>query len=366
MSRLVSMIIFITIASTVYFGIHYFVFKSLTRSILQSQDLQKILAWLFWISGLSFIAHQFMGHTLNIHLLGYYAYTWMGVIAIAFFFFLLQRGLAKFFPAQNNPLAIFFLVIIGLISLYSLFNGMQTPRVKTVTIPVKQLPQSMSGFTIVQLSDMHLDGYKGMGVIAKIVARVNALKPDLIVITGDLIDGDVSEDPAFCQQLKQLTARHGVLAITGNHEYYAGLQTFLHLAQCSNITVLRNQAITLSNGLQVIGLEDDEGQRFNSGGPDLEKAMVGCDASKPIILLYHRPFFSATAIQKGVDLQLSGHTHAGQIPPMDLLVWLYYKYPAGLYEKDGSYIYTSPGTGYWGPAMRFLSKSEITLFRLVP
>jgi hypothetical protein len=111
-------------------------------------------------------------------------------------------------------------------------------------------------------------------------------------------------------------------------------------------------------------LDDPESRRFGADGPELEALLKKCDANKPVILLFHRPQLFDEAVKKGVGLQLSGHTHAGQIPPMDLIVWFYYKYPWGLYEKDGAYIYTSSGTGIWGPDMRFLSQNEIIHFTL--
>lgn len=364
MSRLVGMLIFITIGSAIFFSMHVFVYHSITRSLTLSPETRKIMTWLFLLCGSSTIAHLFLSHQTKIHFLGHFGYSWLGVVAIAFFIFLVQRCLALVFSNQQKRMTIISLVLIALISIYSLLNGLQTPRVKTLNIPIKNLPATAAGFKIVQISDLHMDPYKGIQVMATIIERVNALNPDLIVITGDLIDDGVSSDPRFLEQMQRLKAPFGVIAITGNHEYYAGIGTFLNLTRNSHIKVLLNESITLSNGIQIIGLEDDQGSSFNKGGPDLKKALKGCEPSKPMILLYHRPFFHDFAIQQGVDLQLSGHTHAGQIPPMDLLVWLYYKYPVGLFEKNGVYLYTSPGTGYWGPAMRLLSSPEITLFTL--
>jgi predicted MPP superfamily phosphohydrolase len=255
--------------------------------------------------------------------------------------------------------------IIGFISLYSLVNGLRKPVVRNITVPIKKLPKELSGFSIVQLSDLHMEVYKSRSQVPYIVDTVNALKPDLIVITGDLIEGDICDNPEFCEHLKRLKATHGVVAVTGNHEFYSGIKNFLKLANKSNIRVLRNDCFTIADSLQIIGLDDDDARRFGSKGPDLDTAINGCNLSKPIILLYHRPVNFDQAIQKGVDLQLSGHTHAGQIPPMDLLVCLYYKYPIGLFKKNGSTIYTTSGTGYWGPPMRFLSRNEIVKITLV-
>jgi len=367
MSRWMSMVIFITIASAIYFGMHYFVYKSLTRSWLQSPGQLRFLKWLFWLSGFSFIISRLLSGYLGFEMLNHYAFTWMGIMSIAFTFFIVQRILVLFFSKQAKTLTIVTVVLIGAISLYSLINGLQAPRVKKMIVPIKNLPQTLSGFSIVHLSDLHLEPFKSKGVIFDIIEKVNALNADLIVITGDLIDGGAAQEPLFCEKLKELQAKHGVIAVTGNHEYYTGLKLFSKLGECSNFRILRNQSETLPNGLQIIGLEDDEGLRSSaSSGPDLDKAMAGLDPQKPTIMLYHRPMLFDEAVAKGVDLALAGHTHAGQIPPMDLIVWFYYKYPYGLYKKDDSYIYTTAGVGYWGPAMRFLSSSEIAFIELVP
>jgi predicted MPP superfamily phosphohydrolase len=359
-------IIFITIASAVYFGLHFFVYKSLVRSLLQDAPTWKrIIKWLFWFSGVSFLAAQLLSRLLKIYLLNYYAFVWMGVIAISFSIFLVQRLLALIFSTHAKPLALGALAVIGIISLISLINGLQFPGVKRVTIPMKNLPRQLSGFSIVQLSDVHLEAYSSKKRLGRIVDKINSLKPDLVVITGDLIDGNICEEPTFCTKLKRLDAAHGVLAITGNHEFYAGLDIFNEMAKLSNIKILRNETLTIADTLQIIGLDDTEARRFNSKGPGLDELIKTCDQNKPIILLFHRPLGFDDAAARGVDLQLSGHTHAGQIPPADIIVWIVYKYPWGLYKKGDAHIYTSSGTGLWGPPMRFLSRNEIVHFTLV-
>jgi uncharacterized protein len=364
MNRMVSMIIFITIVSAVYFGLHFLVYKGLIRSIVLIPKWQKILKWFFWLSGASFMLSVLLSRMFKIYFLNVYATTWMGMIAISFFVFLIQLIYSKFLPSHTRVSAYIALAVIGIISLISLINGLQYPSVKNVSIPLKNLPKELSGFRIVQLSDLHLEAHNGLERMKAIIDKVNALKPDLVVITGDLIDGNVCDDPSFCEHIQRMKPPHGVLAITGNHEYYAGLDTFYELANRSNIKVLRNECVTIADSLQVIGLDDRESKRFDGDGPVLDRVIKNCDLSKPIILLYHRPLHFDEAVEKGVGLQLSGHTHAGQIPPMDLIVRLYYKYPHGLYKKNDAYIYTSPGTGVWGPHMRFLSRNEITLITL--
>ncbi len=335
-----------------------------------SEKSIKFVRLFFIFSGLSFPISMLISRMLKFFLLNHYAHIWLGVMAIAFTVSFFVWLVFMIFPGKKQIAAIIGLAIIGIISAYSLINGLRLPVVKSETVSLDNLPGKLKGFSIVQLSDLHLEPYKSRRTVSSIVASVNALKPDLIVITGDLIEGDIQGDSGdskdkngdnhFIAELRKLKAAYGVVAVTGNHEFYAGIQHFYKLAEKLNVKILRNQLLTIENCLQIIGIDDDEAKRFGQKGPSLDALIKECDPKKPIILLYHRPTGFAAAAAKGVDLQLSGHSHAGQIPPMDILVHLVYKYPAGLYEKNGAYIYTSPGTGYWGPPMRFLSRSEIT------
>lgn len=364
MNRVLSIIIFVSIVSMIYFGLHLYVYKFVSRGLDLAPHARKYFKIFLWISGSSFFLHMFFFRRTHLSLLSDYGHIWLGVIAIAFFVFIVAGLVVKFIPSHIRTVTLIGLGVTALISMISLINGLQKPVVRNITIPVRDLPQELSGFTIVQISDLHLEAQNAKRRIPYLVKTVDALKPDLVAVTGDLIEGKVCKDPEFCAKLKGMKSTYGVVAITGNHEFYAGMHNFMELAEQTDMKVLRNESITIADHLQIIGLDDDEGRRFDGGGPNLEKAMKNCDPEKPMILLYHRPVRFERAVAKGVDLQLSGHTHAGQIPPMDLLVWLYYKYPAGLYEKNGSYIYTSVGTGYWGPPMRFLSRHEITKITL--
>jgi uncharacterized protein len=260
-------------------------------------------------------------------------------------------------------MAIIALIVIGLISVISLINGNRLPVVKRFTIQMEKLPQQLNGFKIVQLSDMHIEAFNSPKRIGKIVDRVNALNPDIVVITGDLIDGNILKEPELVRQLKRMNPPYGILAITGNHDYYGGIKVFYEAARQSGMKILKNESVTIAGELQFVGLDDDEGFKRGSG-PDFEKAMKGVDSKKPVILLYHRPLEFDKAVERGVDLQLSGHTHAGQIPPMDIIVWIYYKYPWGLYKRNGSYIYTSCGTDVWRTPMRLFTTNEIVCFTL--
>ncbi|HLP58583.1 MAG TPA: metallophosphoesterase [Candidatus Deferrimicrobium sp.] len=364
MNRIIAFTAFITITSLIYFGIHLFVYKVITDNLAISIEARRVIKILFWFSGLSFFIGIFLSRVYKIHFLVHYTYVWLGIMSISFFVLLLVFGMGKITPGQVKWITQAGLLITGLIVLVSLFNGLRNPIVKEIIMPIKKLPAQKRGFSIIQISDIHLESYKSAKMLGVTVDKVNALKPDLILITGDLIDGNICEEDIFCRHLERLHAPYGVIAVTGNHEFYAGLDLFNKLANRANIKILRNEYVPVDDFLQIVGVDDTEARRFGGKGPDLETAMKGCDISKPVILLNHRPYDFDKAVARGVDVQLSGHTHGGQIPPMDLLVWLYYKHPMGLDKKDGAFIYTTYGTGYWGPPMRFLSRNEIVKITL--
>ncbi len=362
MGRIFMIIVFLSIVTIIYFGMHYVVYKALVKGFDMPEGVVFWFRIFFIVSGLSFYASILLSRGLHIYVLNYYAYVWLGILSIAFFVSLLQWLMMTIFPSQSRSFAIAALVLIVGLSAYSLANGLRKPVVRQFDIPLKNLPKEQAGFSVVQLSDVHLEKYKSKNAIKEIVETVNSLHPDLVVITGDLIDGNVCEDGYFCGQLLNINSTHGSIAITGNHEYFAGIDMFLQIARDSNITVLRNEMTVVDGWLQVIGVEDREAGRFGAEKANLESLVAGCDPQKPILVLNHRPTGFERAVSLGAGLQLSGHTHAGQIPPMDILVYFIYKYHAGLFEKEGAYIYTSSGTGYWGPPMRLFSRSEITRF----
>jgi predicted MPP superfamily phosphohydrolase len=358
-------VIFIVIALSVYAGMHWFVFQRVACGLGLGSGPRLALKLFMLAGALSFILAEFLSRRKPFYAMRFVGSVWLGIVAIALAFFLLEALAAQLFPGSRRNLVIIALAIISLISGISVFNVRRDPRVREIQVPVRNLPAELAGFTIVHLSDLHLGNLTSFERLDWIVERVNGLAPDLICITGDVLDNDICRDVDYCRVLLKLKAKHGVVAVTGNHEFYAGLGLFMELARKSNWRVLRNQAWTLDNKLTIIGLDDDAGRSFKFSGPDLAAAMRSAAADIPKILLYHRPEGFAKAAWQGIDLQLSGHTHAGQIPPMDLLVWLIYKYPSGLYRLGQSHIYTSAGTGTWGPPMRFLSRSEIVKLTLV-
>jgi uncharacterized protein len=358
-------IVFLIIALSVYTAIHGFVYWRLASGLSLTSGQRLALKLLLLAAALTFLAGEFLNRLVPLYPLLYVGSLWLGVIAIAFAVFLLELLLALLFPHQRRLLVLAALAIIFLISAFSMLNVALGPVLRQMKIPMRGLAADMDGYTIVQLSDLHLGDLTSVKQLQGIVKRVNALNPDLICVTGDALDGDIGRDEKYAEILTGLRARHGVAAVTGNHEFYAGIKKFLELARLCRWRVLRNQSWIIDGKLAIIGLDEDSAKHFKLPGPDLDAALRNVPAAIPKILLYHQPTRFPEAVRRGIDLQLSGHTHAGQIPPMDFLVWLNYKYPSGLYRLGQSYIYTCPGTGTWGPPMRFLSRSEIVKLVLV-
>jgi uncharacterized protein len=357
-------LIFVLIAFLIYFTINYYIYNRVANGLALSGVIRFRVAIFFWLAGLSFIAGEFLNRQIMsswIHSLVHIGNVWLGIISIGLAVFLLTDIIMIFFrqPQARYYGTLIALAVLLLVSGYSLYNGTRQPEIKEIKLRLGKLSPEKAGFSMVQLSDIHLNSTRSVDWLNGVVEKTNKLNPDVIVITGDLIDADMYKFNEFVESLKNLKAKYGVFAITGNHEYYAGLDLFLRLADEAGITVLSNAKADIGGAIELVGINDLTGKMYPSGGPDLKKAMDNIDRQKPIILLSHNPATFESDKREGIDLQLSGHTHVGQIPPMDLIVMLYYKYPYGLYKKDTSYIYTTSGTGVWGPPMRFSSRSEI-------
>jgi hypothetical protein len=233
------------------------------------------------------------------------------------------------------------------------------PVIKEIKLKTTKLPANISNFTIVQLSDIHINLAKPKKDFEHMVSDVNSLNPDLIVITGDMIDADLTKANHYSDILSKFKSKYGVYACTGNHEFYAGVELFESIAEKSNIIVLRNRNVNIGDIIELAGVDDKAGRGFGEQGDNLTLALANIDHTKPVVLMSHQPDLFKKAQGMGVDLQLSGHTHAGQIPPLDLIEQFIFKFPNGLYKRGESYIYTTVGTGYWGPPMRLFSRSEI-------
>jgi predicted MPP superfamily phosphohydrolase len=240
-------------------------------------------------------------------------------------------------------------------------------EVTLVPVRLERLPPALDGLTIAQITDLHVGPTIGERDVRRVVEQTNAMRPDVVAITGDLVDGSVRDLGRAISELARLRARHGVYFVTGNHEYYSGVAEWLEALRGMGIRVLRNERVTIGDAgasIDLAGVDDWSAAHANGGHEqDLRRALAGRDPERGLVLLAHQPRGIAEAVTAGVELQLSGHTHGGQIVPFNLLVAATQPYVRGLHrhaegERAGQ-IFVSRGTGYWGPPLRLGSPPEI-------
>ena len=260
-------------------------------------------------------------------------------------------------------------IALGLISMglaaVGVWQAIRVPEVKTMEIVLPSLPEELDGLRIVQLTDLHASRLLQAPWLQAVVDKTNALKPDLILITGDLVDGSPRARVDDVQPLKDLRARYGVFAIPGNHEYYVDYVHWLPAFEHLGLHMLLNEHVLIThNGRDLVlaGVTDKAAQPFKLPEPDIIKALKGAPAGDPVILLSHRPGGALLNAGQGVDLQLSGHTHGGQILGPHLIAkWANEGFVSGLYAVAGMQLYVSNGTGLWnGFPVRLGRPSEIT------
>lgn len=311
-----------------------------------------------------------MGHKLGDRI------AWAGSLCMGFFSTVLILTLVRelvllLLPATlyERSSAALTLGASVLITLVGFFNARRLASVVEIDIPIRGLAPELAGFTIVQLSDIHVGPTIKRKYVEAIVKRVNGLHADLVAITGDVVDGSVQQLSKHTAPLGKLDSRHGTYIVPGNHEYYSGAIAWMAEFKRLGLRGLMNEHVVLEHdgaALVVGGVTDFTAHRFNEAHrSDPQKAMAGAPADVTSVLLAHQPRTARQAAAAGFDLQLSGHTHGGQFWPWNLFVRLQQPYTAGLARLGKLWVYTSRGTGYWGPPKRFGAPSEITRLRLV-
>jgi len=310
---------------------------------------------------------------------------WVGLTAMGFFSSLLVLTLLRdlvlagthLFMSNEQarhwiaPSAEATLALTIFMTVSGLFIARRRPGIVEVRIPVRGLPRALHGFSIAQISDVHVGSTIKRGFVEGVVRRVNDLNADLIAVTGDLVDGSVQQLSGHTAPLAGLISRHGAFFVTGNHEYYSGEPAWTAEIRRLGMHVLKNEHVVLEhNGASLVlaGVTDYNAHHFDPAQrSDPAAALFGAPADAGAkILLAHQPSSATAAAQAGFDVQISGHTHGGQFWPWNLFVHFFQPFTGGLHRLKNLWIYVSRGTGYWGPPNRFGVPSEITRIRLVP
>ncbi len=303
--------------------------------------------------------------------------SWLGILWQLFVWTVLGQllGLALAVAGVPNPgrarwVAGAVLVWVVLLCGWGLWQARRLPRVRTVEIPIPRLGPGLDGLRMVVITDTHFGPIDRAKWSAALVRRINGLRPDLLAHAGDLVDGSIEQRAAQVEPLRDAAASLARVYITGNHEYMSGAADWVAHMDALGWTVLRNRSIVVERGgskLAVAGIDDltAQGSGVPGHGADLDAALAGLDADLPVVLLAHQPKSVRISAPAGVDLQISGHTHGGQLWPFHFVVRIEQGALAGV-SKHGerTTLYTSRGSGFWGPPFRIFAPSEISLLIL--
>ncbi|TGL87944.1 metallophosphoesterase [Leptospira congkakensis] len=269
---------------------------------------------------------------------------------------------------KNFSLAFSTIALATALSSLGFYNAHVRLQYKRVKIPVKGLHPDLREFKIVQISDVHIGSTIKEKFLRRVVGKINAQTPDVVVITGDLVDGPAATLKHHLKPLADIKSKYGTFYVTGNHEYYSGVLSWLPEIEKLGINILLNANKTLTVGnakLLMAGVTDlTAGSMIKSHQTSPKRAMEGGESCDYKILLAHQPNSIYEASEVGFDLQISGHTHGGQFFPGNLLIYLAQKFVSGLHRYKNTDIYVSRGTGYWGPPFRLGAPSEISVLEL--
>ena len=376
-------IIFFSIVFSIYGLVNFYIFFRGLQAIPNDAALCALYIVVFLVLSLSFIIGRFVERVKLSWFSG--ALVWLGSLWLAavvyFLLFVVAIDVLRvinyfipFFPAfLKDDVAqtklIVMLIVSALVAIIVLagFLNARRPRVKTLnlTIPKNSLP--MKAMNLVAVSDIHLGTIVCKSRLEKIISEINKLRPDLVLLPGDVVDEDVA--PVIKQNLgetlRTIQSRFGVVAITGNHEYIGGADAACRYLMEHGITILRDSSIKINDSVYVVGREDFSINRFSGKRrKSLQELMASIDQSYPVILMDHQPFRLDEAASHGIDLQLSGHTHHGQLWPFNFITKKVYELSWGYKKKGATHVYVSCGVGTWGPPVRTGNHPEIVNIRL--
>lgn len=384
MTRVLGFTLFIAVACAIVGALHYYFWVRLVRDTqLPTPARQIATTALIALAGILVLAPVLSRWVPDIgRPMAWPGFVWLGMmffLAVALFGTDLLRLLAWLFgrlsgyfvfdPTRRTLIARVFagaaLAAVTGVTTAAVRAARRRARVKRVEVVLDRLPLAADGMRIVQLCDMHVGGLLSRDFVEEVVQTTNQLLPDVIAVVGDLVDGSVEQLRPAVAPMANLRARFGTFFVTGNHEYYSGVGPWTAELERIGMRVLRNQRVPVGTGeagFDVAGVPDHHAGRFPEDGPgaDVAQTMRGRDPARAVVLLAHQPIEIHEAARHGVDLQLSGHTHGGQIWPWGALVRLQQPFVRGLHRVQDTQLYVSCGTGFWGPPMRLGAPAEIT------
>ena len=380
-----SFIIFLSIVITVLGLTNFYIYKRIINVIPAENHYRTIFTFVFIFTAASYILARFLERIWDSPIIDFLVWVgsfWLAAMLYLFLIFLFSDLLRllnhwfSIFPTfitANNIIVNQVLAVIIFISLATLlisgYINADNPRIKKLDIKIsKQRGALGQSYKIVMASDLHIGTMVSGKKLNEIVKMINSQNPDLILFAGDLVDEDISSviRNHYGEDLRSLTAKYGIFAITGNHEYIGGVEAACKYLNNHNITMLRDSTALINNDFYVVGRED----RGISGFMGLKRKsfaelLTGIDKSKPIIAMDHQPFDLNEAAEKGIDFQLSGHTHHGQIFPLNLLTNAIYEVSWGYKKIANTQYYVSSGLGTWGPPIRIGNTPELVVINLV-
>ncbi|MEM4266718.1 MAG: metallophosphoesterase [Candidatus Nanoarchaeia archaeon] len=356
MNRILQFLIFFSIFFIIYFGMHFYVFSRIGTMLSIKKNI--LFYVVMALLALSFPAASMIEriHATAASRLFYMAAgAWLGALFLAFSALLVYEVVNLLVKLDKRAAAITILIVVLALVIYGVIN-FTTIKVREVEIQMPNLPEEL---TVVQLADMHIGTVHEWEYMGKIVEITNKANPDMVLITGDLYDGSRKIDERIVEHLNNIKAK--TFFTTGNHEIFQGVDEVMKVLNKTKIQPLRNEMVEYK-GVQIIGI--DNPTRELSQKNDIIST-IKIDKTKPSILMFHPPTGLEQASQAGINLQLSGHTHHGQIMPFTLISKLVYKRNKGLFKYNDTYLYVTEGAGTWGPPMRVGTRNEVTVIKLV-
>jgi predicted MPP superfamily phosphohydrolase len=379
-------VVFIAIALGVLSAIHYYLWIRLARDPHWPAPWVSMLGWFFVAAAvgmpLATILARGRAHSVGGQIAIWSAYTWLGVMFLLFTAVLatdlvrLAIGIARRISASSGVdadrrtfiariVATAIAAVVSGATAAALRSALGPVEIRRVRVRLARLPREQHGLTIVQITDLHVGPTIGRSVVEDVVNRTNALSPDIVAITGDLVDGSVTTLRDAVAPLANLRSRYGVFFVTGNHEYFSGVEEWVKELPRLGIRVLGNERVSIGEGnssFDLGGIDDRSAHQYGGLTTQvaLARALEGRDPKRELVLLAHQPRSLLDAAPFDVGLQISGHTHGGQIWPFGFLVRLQQRFWPGLHRYGSAQIYVSRGTGYWGPPMRLAEPAEIT------